>query len=131
MSPFSDPAQLLAPADHSHAAAPGAPSSDPGPGNALVPVLAPEQAPGLDLAAQEVWFVAIVSFLSVVLLVGFAALVCVRQRHLLSDKNVGHYSGRSIIRSRLIIVGGILEGFSVLDPLKPTAKIQVSSNSCL
>lgn len=53
--------------------------------------LVPEQAPGMDLVVQEVWFVMVVSFFSVMLLVGFLAMVCFR-RIRQDGKHMGHYN---------------------------------------
>eukprot|EP00095_Tigriopus_kingsejongensis_P003619 maker-scaffold49_size462716-snap-gene-3.30 protein:Tk03619 transcript:maker-scaffold49_size462716-snap-gene-3.30-mRNA-1 annotation:"roundabout 1" len=55
------------------------------------PQLVPEKAPGMDLVVQEVWFVMVVSFFSVILLVGFLAMVCFR-RIRQDGKHMGHYN---------------------------------------
>jgi len=70
MGPFSEPVQLMVNTEGLSLAAYDQDNVG----------LMPEMAPGLDLAAQEVWFVSVLSFLSVVLLVGLAGLVCFRQR---------------------------------------------------
>ncbi len=98
MGPFSEPSELTvgsagasAYGDAAGGAGADAGAVDPALFHPVIPH--PESAPGLDLAAQEVWFVALISFLSVVLLVGFVAIVCIRQRHL-HEKSVGHYNGQ-------------------------------------
>ena len=97
MGPFSDASELLVGPGNEGGEGDGEDGSGAeGGGGLFHPVIPhPESAPGLDLAAQEVWFVAIISFLAVVLLVGLVAIVCVRQRHL-HEKSVGHYNGECL-----------------------------------
>ena len=55
---------------------------------------------------QEIWFVAMVSILAVLIIVAFVATVCI-QRKKAHVKNLGHYNGKQSISERILSVRSV------------------------
>ena len=58
------------------------------------------QYPG-NRVLQEVWFVALVSILAILIIVAFVATVCLQRKK--SNKTLGHYNGKKVRKSGMYL----------------------------